>query len=311
MNLIFSVIIPTFNRAEILARTLISLKEQTLSKEDFEVIVIDDGSSDNTKEIIADFITQNTDLHLSCFYKKNEGQGIARNFGINKSKGNIIVFIGDDIILDRNFLAEHLKFHQEHKSANNGVLGLIKWHPDLTISPFMNWLTNGSSIFGKFGGHQFAYEKLEGKLHADFNFFYTSNISLKRELIEKKEDQFDEEFGSYGWEDIELGYRLYKKYGLKILYNESAIGYHYHQLNESSLEKRMFMIGKSAHIIDSKHPELKKVPSGLKKFCLKILGSLPVLFCVWIVNQLTKQRYRHFWYYALSKRYFISGIDTK
>jgi len=307
----FSIIIPTYNRSEILLKTLESLREQSLSKEDFEVIIVNDGSSDDTEMQVENFEKKYKSLNLKYFYQKNSGQGIARNFGISKSKGRIIVFIGDDIILDRNFLAEHLKTHQEHSSGNHAVLGLIKWHPELEVTPFMDWLTNGSSIFGKFGGHQFAFEKLEGKNSADFNFFYTANISLKREMIEKKEDQFDSDFGSYGWEDVELGYRLQQKYGLKIFYNPKAIGYHYHQMNEKDLTRRMEMIGKSAHIIHAKHPELKKMPGFLKKLCFRILGSWLSLAVIWLVNRLANQKYRAFWYYALSKRGFMKGIGNR
>ncbi len=308
MEKFFSVIIPTFNRADILIKTLSALKNQTLSKDDFEVIIVNDGSTDNSEEKILDFQKNNKDIDLKYFKQKNSGQGIARNLAISKSSGKILLFIGDDIIPDQNFLVEHMKFHQIHKSANHAVLGFIDWHPDIEITPFMKWLTNGSSIFGKFGGHQFAYEKLEGKIDADYNFFYTSNISIKRDIIEEREDQFDTDFGSYGWEDIELGYRLHKKYGLKVFYNKDAIGYHYHVLNEDSLKPRMFAIGKSAHIIDSKHPELKKVPGILKGFCLSLLGSLPSLAKIWLINKLTGNKFQALWFYALSKRYFMKGV---
>ena len=308
MEKIFSVIIPTFNRAEILLKTLDSLRKQTFPKDQFEVIIVDDGSTDDTAIRIQKYIQDHKSLNLKYFKQKNAGQGLARNLGISKSSGKIIVFIGDDIIMDEVFLSEHWKTHQEHKSGNAAVLGKIEWHKDLQISPFMSWLTNGSSVFGKFGGHQFAFEKLEGKKEADFNFFYTSNISLKREMLEDKDDQFDPNFGAYGWEDIELGYRLHKQYGLKIFYNPKAIGYHYHYLDEKSLKNRMFAIGKSPPIIDAKHPELKKVPGLWKKTIFVILGSLPSLVLIWLANKMLKNKFIAFWYYALSKRYFIKGV---
>ena len=307
--MLLSVIIPTYNRCEILKECLTALFHQTLPKRDYEVIVVDDGSKDNTKATVKKL--QKKHSNLFYFYKKNQGQGIARNFGFEKAKGGVVVFIGDDIIVIKDFLNEHLRYHLRFTRENEAVLGFITWHPKLVINSFMRWMTNGSAIFGRFGGHQFAYEKLAGKTEADFNFFYTSNISLKREIIEKKEDQFDSDFGSYGWEDIELGYRLYKKYGLKIFYNEKALGYHYHELDESTLERRMFMIGKSAHIIHSKHPELNKVPGKIKQICFRILGSLPVIGFIWSINKFTKNKFLALYFYALSKRYFMKGFLSR
>ncbi len=307
MNIKISVIIPTYNRSDILLKTLDALNRQKFLTDNFEIIIINDGSSDDTENKVTKYLKINKDLNAKYLKQKNSGQGIARNNGIAHCKGDIIVFIGDDIIVSENFLTEHLKFHQKYKSGNDAVLGFIDWHPEIQITNFMKWLTNGSSIFGKFGGHQFAYEKLNGKDIADFNFFYTSNISIKREIIEKKEDQFDCDFGTYGWEDIELGYRLQKKYGLKLHYNPNAIAFHYHYLDEKSLKQRMQSIGQSAHIIHNKHPELKKIPSKLKQLIFLILGSLPSLALIWLMKNISK-KYTTLWFYALSKRYFMQGL---
>ena len=198
--MILSVVIPTFHRAEILKECLEALFVQDLPKQDFEIIVVDDGSNDQTPEILKKYESKHRNFKF--FRQKNQGQGIARNLGITHAQGNIIVLIGDDIIVKPNFLSEHLRFHLRYAGENEAVLGLTLWHPKLHVTPFMNWLTNGSTVFGKFGGHQFAYEKLEGKEEADYNFFYTSNISLKRSILDKY--PFDPSFSGYGWEDIEL-----------------------------------------------------------------------------------------------------------
>ena len=114
----------------------------------------------------------------------------------------------------------------------------------------MEWLTDGSSVMGMFGGHQFAYEKLESKKFANYNFFYTSNISVKRSLLMR--NPFDTRFSSYGLEDIELGYRLTKKEGLILHYNPKAIAYHNHPMDEKGLADRMRNIGKSGKSMDQK-----------------------------------------------------------
>ncbi len=304
--MLISVIIPTYNRCKILKECLMSLERQNLPKKDFEVIVIDDGSRDQTKKLVQGY---KGNLELFYYRKKNEGQGIARNYGLKKAKGKIIVFIGDDIICLPDFLTEHLRLHLWHGGEEEAVLGYTTWHPKLTITPFMRWLTNGSSILGMFGGHQFAYEKLLGKDFADFNFFYTSNISIKKSLLEKY--PFDSAFSGYGWEDIELGYRLHKRVGLKLYYNKYAIAYHDHAMTEDSLNQRMRQIGFSAKIIDKKYPELKKVPKGMKKTIFMIISGSVCIMCLRFIRNITQGKICSLYYYALSKKYFLEGLNIK
>ncbi|MFC1647637.1 glycosyltransferase family 2 protein [Patescibacteria group bacterium] len=300
-----SIVIPTYNRAESLKECLKKLKDQEFIKDEYEIVIVDDGSTDSTSEVVEN-AQKKSPIQINYLYQKNQGQGIARNYGLKHAAGKILIFIGDDILVRPDFISEHLKIHRKHPSENEAVLGFVGWDPRLEITPFMYWLTNGSSIFGKFGGHQFAFEKLEGKKTADYNFFYTSNLSVKRSLLIK--NPFDSRFSSYGWEDIELGYRLTKKVGLKLYYNPHAIGYHNHPMDESSLEGRMRNIGKSAHLIHEKYPELKKVPSNFKKFIFGVLASPISIFLLKKIREISNDRYAALYYYALSKKYFLKGL---
>ena len=294
------VTIPAYNEEDTIGIVISKINEVIKNNRyDCKILVVDDGSKDNTKATVKKL--QKKHSNLFYFYKKNQGQGIARNFGLEKAKGGVVVFIGDDIIVIKDFLNEHLRYHLRFTRENEAVLGFITWHPKLVINSFMRWMTNGSAIFGRFGGHQFAYEKLAGKTEADFNFFYTSNISLKRSLIEKY--PFDPVFSSYGWEDIELGYRLHLREDLRILYNPKAIGYHYHPMTEEDLACRMHDIGKSAKVFHHRYPELKKVPAWWKKFIFWLLSRAFFLHLFKISN-------RDLYYYALSKKYFLQGLCT-
>lgn len=269
-------------------------------------MVVDDGSTDDTKLVVAS-MSLPSPVKINYLYQANQGQGMARNLGIQQTNSEITVLIGDDIMVTPTFLEEHLGLHQKFSAENQAVLGLIDWHPDLPITPFRRWLTNGSGILGKYGGHQFAYEKLAGKSEADYNFFYTSNLSLKTALL--KRYPFDSEFSKYGWEDIELGYRLTKKANLVIHYNPKALGYHYHQLDEKSLGPRMRMIAASAYFIDKKYPELKKVPSGQKKLIFKLISNPVSLLILKLISLvLPMQKTKDYYYYALSKKYFLIGL---
>lgn len=300
-----SIIIPTYNRSQILEECLLRLAEQHFVKNEFELIVVDDGSTDDTKKVVQNFQKKRF-FPLMYLFQKNQGQGIARNKGIVRAKGKIVVFIGDDILVRPDFLKEHIEFHRKYPKENEAVLGLTLWDPRLEMNPFMEFMTKGALILGRFGGHQFAYDKLIGKQMADFNFFYTSNISLKRSLLLKY--PFDEDFASYGWEDIELGYRLTKFEKLKLHYNNKAVGYHYHPMDESSLENRMKAIGKSVHIFHRKHPELNKVPKAWKRFVFQILSSS---FFIRLLNNIRKKKagkWHYLYYYFISKRGFLKGL---
>jgi glycosyltransferase involved in cell wall biosynthesis len=300
----FSVIIPTYNRAEILQECLDALYRQSVGKVDYEVIVVDDGSTDNTNEVVAAFKKKNK--NLTYLKQKNQGQGVARNLGVSKAKGDVVVLIGDDIIPTHDFLYEHQKFHYLYPEVNSAVLGFTAWHPRLKINRFMEWMVNGSTVLGKFGGHQFAYEKLHGKLLADYNFFYTSNISIKTKLLKKF--PFDPKFSGYGWEDIELGYRLEKEAGLKLYYNSWALAYHDHFMEEKSLPKRMLSIGSSAWIFHKKYPQLAKVPGFGKWLVLKLISSFPMVWFFGLLKKFSSDRFSNFYYYILSKRYFLLGL---
>jgi len=102
-------------------------------------------------------------------------------------------------------------------------------------------------------GLQFGYKLIKHGEVVPFNFFYTSNISIDRELLAAH--PFDTTFPSAAWEDIELAYRLDAK-GLKIHYNARAVTRHYHQMNVDSFARRQYTVGKSGAIFYRKHPEL-------------------------------------------------------
>lgn len=287
-----SVIIPTFNRIDKLLTCLSYLSKQNISKNIFEIIIVDDGSTDETLKKLKILRYKN----LKLFSQKNAGQGKARNLGIKKAKGKIIIFIGDDIYPSKNFLKEHLDFHAKYSQKNLACLGFTDWYPKIKNNLFMKWLVSG--------GPQFAYYKLKHNKEASFWFFYTSNISIKKSLLKK--NIFDPDFTSYGWEDIELAYRLKQDENLKIIFNKKALAYHDHIIEESSLENRMTSVGKSLNIFQKKHIELKLLPRGIKRIILALISSN---FVLRILKSLPGNFFKRLFWYSLSKKYFLKGIS--
>jgi len=245
-----SVIIPTYNRLEKLKKTIKSASEQTLDKKDFEVIVVDDGGTDGTKSFMENFIAP-SNLNLKYFFTEHKSAGHARNVGIEKSQGEIILFCGDDTYLDKNLLAIHKKCHEQKEGV--AVLGIALWDENEKVSDFMRYLAPA--------GPQFHYNTIKDRNVAGFNHFYTCNISLAKKWLEL--EKFDERFDC-AFEDIDLGLRLEKK-GLKIIFEPEAKVFHSHYYDEEKFNLRMERVGRSAAKFFDKYKKNRKIRNILKK----------------------------------------------
>ncbi|MGN6185901.1 MAG: glycosyltransferase family 2 protein [Thermoanaerobaculia bacterium] len=235
----FSVVIPTYNRLDMLVRVLDALDTQ-VDAPSFEVIVINDGSKDDNEKVMS----QRNGITFRT--QQNAGPGRARNHGVSLAKGRFVTFIGDDTVPESRFLAEHARVH---RATNDdplvACLGYTGWPHSERVTAFMDYINDY--------GLQFGYKLIKDGEVVPFNFFYTSNISIDREVLAAH--PFDTTFPSAAWEDIELAYRLDAK-GLKIHYNARAVTRHYHPMNIDSFARRQYTVGKSGAIFYQKHPEL-------------------------------------------------------
>src|ERR1035438_4569160 len=107
-----SVIIPTYNRAPLLSHTLESLVRQSLPADEFEVLVVDDGSSDETSVMVEGFSTR---LNLRYFFQEDEGwrTARARNVGIANAAADVCVFLDSGLLAHSGCLAAHVSSHEE------------------------------------------------------------------------------------------------------------------------------------------------------------------------------------------------------
>lgn len=235
----FSIVIPTYNRLDMLVRVLDALETQ-VDAPSFEVIVINDGSKDDTENVMS----QRTGITFRT--QPNGGPGRARNHGVTLATGKFVIFIGDDTVPEPRFVAEHARVHREsNDDPMVACLGYTGWPRGERVTAFMDYINDY--------GLQFGYKLIKDGDVVPFNFFYTSNISIAREVLTAF--PFDTTFPSAAWEDIELAYRLDAK-GLKIRYNAKAVTRHYHPMNIDSFAKRQYTVGKSGAIFYEKHPEL-------------------------------------------------------
>lgn len=245
-DLYFSVVIPTYNRLPVLLKVLDSLSRQ-VDAPAFEVVLIDDGSTDATAEKVRELRDGGAlPFRLTFESQQNSGPGKARNEGVTLASGRYVVFIGDDTVPEPRFLVEHAAIH---RAAGDdllvAVLGYTGWPTEERVTAFMDYINDY--------GLQFGYELIKDGTVVPFNFFYTSNISLDRELLLKH--PFDTSFPAAAWEDIELAFRL-DKLGLRIHYTRKAVTRHYHPITVDSFARRQYTVGKSGAIFFEKHPDL-------------------------------------------------------
>ena len=245
-----SVVIPTYNRRNILPRCIKALEEQVAASPDYEILIVDDGSTDGTVNQISDYI-ERIGLNIRLLHQNHSGPAAARNLGIKEASGDLVLFIGDDIIAAPDLLIRHTEWHDMHSNENLALLGYVTWSPEIEITPFMHWLENG--------GPQFKYWSITNPEDVFWGHLVTANISFKRHFL-LENGLFDEDFRYASYEDTELGYRLHRK-GFRIVYNRKAVGYHYHPTTIDDAIKRMRNVAISKKIFSDKTNE----PGGGKK----------------------------------------------
>jgi len=203
-------VVCTLNRADLLGQMLGSLCEQTLEPSWFEVVVVDDGSEDHSREVVRAFETR---LPLRYSYQRNAGLASARNHGIFLSRGELLLFLDDDDVADPGLLEAHVVAHRTHPSSSIGILGHTRLAPALVADPLMHFVT-------EVGCFLFSYGTLEAGALLDFGHFWGGRSSCKRSFLIDN-GVFNPIF-RFGCEDIELAFRL-SRYGFKVVYEPRAV----------------------------------------------------------------------------------------
>jgi len=190
----------TYKRPRLLARVLEACFGQNMPADQYEVVLVNDGSPDETPGVIERMRSLAT-CRFEVIHQPNGGLAKARNAGIARSTGERIVFIDDDVLPTPVFAAEHLR---SDETAGDVIVrgGVIN-----------------TASFDKLPPPHWTLANYSG------NFFWTTNVSVRLARLERA-GRFDEAFSEYGWEDIELGMRL-RKIGTKAVFNKNALAFHY------------------------------------------------------------------------------------
>jgi glycosyltransferase involved in cell wall biosynthesis len=235
----FSVVIPTYNRRPILEKCLNALENQVCDRDlvrEYEIIVVDDGSTDGT----LDWLRNNPHPfpHLRCFAQDHQGPAAARNLGVLEARGETIIFIDSDLVVTERFLQAHARALSEGQRQRGGNR-LFTYGAVINTCNFDNPTAEPYKL-------------------TDFSaaYFATGNVAIARHWLEEA-GLFDTQFQLYGWEDLELGVRL-KALGLKLVKCPDAVGYHWHppfHLEQiPNLIDREIQRGRMGVLFYQKHP---------------------------------------------------------
>jgi len=261
-----SIIIPTYNRKDLLEVTLTSLFYQNYPKENYEIIVVDDGSSDGTLDMVKKLKPTCNLKHIywprNKPYKFGEPRnrvGPARNLGVKQAKGEILLFIDSDVIAQPDLLSEHINTHKNGKKL---VIGARK---NLSRENFSKSTVISKISQNKFDRLKFNFDsddRMENiykqcnydlsKLEQPWFGFISNNTSVRKKDFELI-NGFDNNFVFWGVEDQEFAYRSYKKV-FEVFLNTDAIGYHqWHEKEFIDLKEREKILNKHGIILYKKH----------------------------------------------------------
>ena len=203
-----SVVIPTYNRWPILEKCLAALEHQTPSGEieGFEVVVVDDGSTDGTPTRLREQAARFP--HVRLFEQAHGGPAEGRNRGVDQAKGDVVVFIDSDLVVTPGFLANHARALQR------------------------SWTERANRLCFTYGAviNTANFEQPTAERHKlrdlSWAYFATGNVAIDRAVLQRS-GLFDTGFRLYGWEDLELGERL-RQMGVVLVKCPEAVGYHWH-----------------------------------------------------------------------------------
>jgi glycosyltransferase involved in cell wall biosynthesis len=241
-----SVVMATYNRAALLDRCLDALTVQTAPRSSFEIVVVDDGSTDDTPEVLKRYRKR---LPLRFDRIENSGQAVALNRAIELAAGRVCLFLDDDVIAANGLVAEHL----QAQGSGLGIIGLGN------LSLQIPTLSGGLARYVErwWTGHYGAFER--GELAPTFRSCYSGNLSVPRAALVAADGFAEWIPRSF---DVELAYRLTQA-GLPIVFLPEARAVQVHEKDFSALVSDFERAGAAAvEMVRREPPLLAQLPLG-------------------------------------------------
>lgn len=234
-----SVVVPTYNRREIVLQSLETLFVQDFPSSRFEIIVVVDGSSDGTAAALRTFEPA---CRFRVIEQENRGLAGARNTGYRAAESDLVLFLDDDMRCDPELLTQHVRAHRRFAQAV--IFGSLFLTSDSSANL-------ASECFRRELGAFHLQHVIDPSREWKITDCIFSNASITRELL-RKVDGFDEQFRMR--EDLELGIRL-RKAGVRMEYVKDAIAYQYYNKTASDLLADAEAFGAADALFAKKHPD--------------------------------------------------------
>jgi len=234
-----SIIIPAYNRRRRLEGTLRALEDLDYPRNAFEVILVDDGSEDGTGRF---FQQRSYSFQFHCLrHSVNRGRSAARNSGVRKASGRIVVFLDDDMQTVPEFLRQHLNHYRD--GERTVVLGNVHRAPEVPATALVRYLDSRG------------VQKLGPDDPIPFRYFSAGNVSMTRAFLVQA-GLFDERFRSFGGEDLELGFRLAHN-GARFVFSPNALAHRFDYRDIPATCRAMEIFGRdSLPLLLQIHPGL-------------------------------------------------------
>ena len=237
-----SAILTTHNRAHLLPRVLEGFRAQRLPPDRYELLVVDDGSSDGTTAVLDAYRGK---LPMRVVRQNAAGLAAAKNLGIFMSRSPILLFVDDDDVPSTDMLIGHLSGHLRYQERGAIILGHTVLAPEIADLPLMRHVTGA-------GGQLFSQGWMQPWQGLTFREFWGGRSSVKRALLV--------EFGvfnpifRFGCEDIELAWRLERVHGISVIYQPAALTTMIRGLGFDDFCRRSIRQGRSQWAFASLHP---------------------------------------------------------
>lgn len=256
MELHFSIIIPVYNRPQEIEELLQSLSKQIFSK-DFEVIVVEDGSTLKSDEIVNSFSSK---LNLKYFFKDNSGAGASRNYGMQRANGNYFIIFDSDCIIPLHYL-EELEESLTH-NFTDAYGGADAAHESFTtIQKAINYSMTSFLTTGGIRGNKKAVDKFQPR---------SFNLGISKKAFEKTKGFSKMKIG----EDIDLTFRLWEN-NFETQFIENCFVYHKRRSTFQQFFKQTFSFGNGRPFLNRKYPGTAKITYWFPTvFILLLLVSL-------------------------------------
>ena len=218
MPVFISVIIPTYNRASLLSKCILALKENYLNFKYFEIIICDSNSKDATKIKIKNLKSKYFFLNIKYFNIKKNLHSAKRNKGLAESVGKFKIFLDDDCIPEKNFIRNFYSTLSQN-SHKHFYCGSVDYKNSEDLKKFLRYRKSRHFNLNKKSEVNKKAKELSPAT------IVTMNMGFDSRIVKLIKPFFDERFNLYGFEDFEFGYRL-RKHNIKIIACKSLVYHH-------------------------------------------------------------------------------------